>query len=588
MLARFFPVVGWLRAYPKAFLRSDLSAGFTTAVMIIPQAMGYAMLAGLPPIVGLYAALTPIFAYALLGTSRQLSVGPVATDSLLVATAVGGMANAGSDQYVAIAMTLAVLVGLVQLTLGMLRMGFVVNFLSRPVISGFTSAAALIIGASQLKYLLRVPLPQTHLVHRVLWEALRQIPQVHLLTLLLGASSVVLLVWMKRALPKWPRALLLVTATTLLVSALGWADTGVQIVGAVPSGLPKLRLPRLDFALWQALLPSAVTIALVGFMEAISVGKHFARENRYEIEPSQELVALGVANLSGGLFGGYPVAGGFARSAVNAASGARTQLSAIITAAMVGVTLIALTPLLYFMPKAALAAIILTAVAGLVDLDEPRRLWRMKRVDLGLLVFTFGMTLSIGIQWGIVLGVAASILLFVIQTTRPHFAVLGQVPGTETYLNIKRHPHAREVPSVLVVRVDAQFYFGNVSFLKETLRALEAERSGRVRAVVLDASGMNQLDSSAEAALREIDQDYSERGVRLFFARVKGPVRDVMYRSGLLKRLNDEGRIFFRTHDAVQVAQGAAPKPKSTSTQPDPRAPADQVGCGSLLPSPPA
>ena len=587
MLARFVPIARWLPAYQKVDLRSDLTAGFTTAVMIIPQAMGYAMLAGLPPIAGLYAALSPILAYALLGTSRQLSVGPVATDSLLVAAAVGAVAETGSDQYMATAMTLGAMVGLVQLLLGLFRMGFVVNFLSRPVISGFTAAAALIIGASQLKYLLRLSLPQTPHVHRVLWEVAQHIGQVHVTTLALGASSVVLLVWMKRALPKLPRALFVVAATTLVVYALGLASAGVQIIGDVPSGLPKFQLPLLDVALLKTLAPSAVTIGLVSFMEAISIGKYFARENRYDIDPNQELLALGVANLSGGFFGGYPVAGGFARSAVNASAGARTQLSAIVTVFVVAVTLLFLTPLFHFMPKAALAAIILTAVAGLLDFEEPKRLWRMKRVDLGLLVFTFAMTLSVGIQWGIVLGVLASILLFVVQTTRPHFAVLGQAPGTEAYLNVKRHPHAREVPGVLVVRVDAQFYFGNVSFLKETLRALEAERKEPLAAVVLDASGMNQLDSSAEAALREIDQDYSERGVRLFFARVKGPVRDVMYRSGLLQRLNEEGRIFFRTHDAVQVAAGAPPKPENAYAQADPRAPADRVGCGSLAPSAP-
>lgn len=585
MLSRFVPIAAWLPHYERANLRSDLMAGFTTAIMIIPQSMGYAMLAGLPPIVGLYAALTPILAYAVLGTSRQLSVGPVAMDSLLVATAVGAIAQTGTDQYVEVALVLGAITGLIQLALGLSGMGFVVNFLSRPVISGFTSAAALIIGASQLKYLLRIPLPRTHHVHRVLWAVAEQISSFHALTLAIGGISVVLLAWLKKARPAVPRALVVVVLSTLAVYGLGLSREGVRVVGEVPSGLPSFRLPALSLSLIQMLLPSAVTIALVSFMEAISVGKHFARENRYDVVPNQELIALGTANLLGSFFGGYPIAGGFSRSAVNAAAGAKTQLAALFTVALVALTLLFLTPLFHDMPEAALAAIIVNAVLGLIDLDEPRRLWAIKRADLGLLVFTFLMTLSVGIQWGIMLGVGASLLLFVVQTTRPHVAVLGQVPDTAVYLNVKRHGQARSLPGVLIVRVDAQFYFGNVSFLKETLRALESEMTSPLRAVVLDASGMNQLDSSAEAALCEIDRDYQDRDIRLIFARVKGPVRDVMYRSGLLKRLHDDGRIFFRTHEAAQFAAGRSSAPlRATTAVNDPRAPADRMGCGTLEP----
>lgn len=583
MLARLFPITSWLPSYRKEDLRSDIVAGFTTAVMIIPQAMGYAMLAGLPPIVGLYAALTPILAYALLGTSRQLSVGPVAMDSLLVAVAVGALAETGSDDYVAIAGTLGVLVGLVQLTLGVLRMGFIVNFLSRPVISGFTSAAALIIAASQLKYLLRLDLPSTHFVPKVVYEALKQAQGAHGMSMLIGLASIGTLVVLKRAVPKFPRALVVVTITTAVVSTWALDQTGVRIVGEVPSGLPGVHWPRIELDLIQTLLPAACTISLVSFMEAISIGKHFARENRYELNASQELIGLGVANVLGGLTGGYPVAGGVSRTAVAASAGARTQLFALITVSVVATTLLYLTPLFYAMPKAALAAIIVTAVVGLVDLSEPKRLWKVKPADLGLLVLTFVMTLSVGIQWGIILGVLASLLLFVVRTTQPHVAVLGQVPGTEAYLNVERHRHAQVVPGVLVLRIDAQFYFGNVSFLKDTLRSLEQRMAEPLQAVVLDASGVNQLDSSAEAALQEIDAAYAARGVRLYFARVKGPVRDVMLQSGLLERLNQEGRIVFRTHDAVQLAAGRAVVGRSGPPgAADPRAPADRVGCGKI------
>lgn len=580
LLSRVFPITEWLPGYRREDLRADTAAGFTTAVMIIPQAMGYAMLAGLPPIVGLYAALSPVLAYALLGTSRQLSVGPVAMDSLLVAVAVSAIAQTGSTQYVTIAATLGVMVGAIQLSLGALRMGFLVNFLSRPVISGFTSAAALIIGASQFKHMFRLELPSTHHVHKVILQVIQQSGHIHSMTLVLGVLSVAALLGLKRKFPKVPRALVVVVASTAAVQAFSLAGQGVQIVGKVPSGLPGFTAPLLDASLLQGLLPSAITIALVSFMEAISVGKHFARENRYEVQPSQELIALGVANISGGLLGGYPVAGGFSRTAVNAAAGARTQLSALITVATVALTLLFLTPLFESMPKAALSAIILTAVIGLVDLREPSRLWKIKRNDFALLLFTFAMTLSVGIQWGIMLGIGSSLLLFVVRTTRPHFAVLGQVPGTEAYINVQRHPQAIQFDGVLVVRVDAQFYFGNVSFLKETLKLLESEMQQPLETLVLDASGINQLDSSAEAALCEIDRDYKDRGVSLLMARVKGPVRDVMYRSGLLARLNHESRIFFRTHDAVQQALGLPiAKSEGTGTA-DGRAPADRIGCG--------
>jgi SulP family sulfate permease len=580
------PLFAWLPKYDKKLLRSDVSAGFTTAVMIIPQSMGYAMLAGLPPIVGLYAALTPVLTYAFFGTSRQLSVGPVAMDSLLVASAVGAVAQSGAADYVSVAMTLGVMTGLVQLALGVSGVGFVVNFLSRPVISGFTSAAALIIGASQLKYLLGVDLPKTHHVHRVVFEAARQLSGANLPTLIVAAASIALLVWLKRTRPSWPRALVIVVLSTSAVVGLGLVSSGVRVVGSVPSGLPSFHLPSFAPDLWERLFPSALTIGLVSFMETISVGKHFARQNRYDVNPNQELVALGLANTLGGLFGGYPVAGGFSRSAVNAAAGAKTQLAALVSVTLVAATLLFFTPLFRDLPESALAAIILTAVLGLVDVVEPRRLWRIKRPDFALLIFTFGTTLSLGIQWGILAGVGASLLLFVVQTTRPHLAVLGQVPNTEAYLNVARHRHARQFPGVLVVRLDAQFYFGNVTFLKESLRKLEAEMDAPLRVVVLDASGMNQLDSSAEAALREIDEDFKDRGVRLLFARVKGPVRDVMFRAGLLKRLHDEGRIFFRTHDAVQYAAELAPPPQPREPSvDDPRSPADRIGCGSLMPA---
>jgi SulP family sulfate permease len=578
-LAELVPILEWLPQYRRQDLGADVSAGLGTAVMLVPQAMGYAMLAGLPPVVGLYAALVPLVVYAAFGTSRQLAVGPVAMDSLLVAVAISGVATAGSDAYVAAALLLGVMVGIVQLALGLLRAGFLVNFLSRPVISGFTSAAALTIAFSQLTHLLGVALP-TGSIARTGSAALAHASDWHLPTLLLGVASIGALLAFKRAARKLPAALIVVLAATLASVAFGLERAGVAVVGSTPRGLPSQ--PSLDAQLALQLLPSAFTLAFLSFMETISVGRHFARLNRYEVRPNQELGAIGLANLLGGLCGGYPVAGGLSRSAVNAAAGARTQVAALTTAAVVGLTLAFLTPLFAAMPRAVLAALILTAVLGLFDSQEPRRLWRIKRNDFHLLLFTFVATLTVGIQYGILVGVAASIALFVVRTTRPHVAVLGRIPGTEAYLNVERHPQAETFPGVCVVRIDAQFYFGNVSFLKQTLRQLEEAMPAPIVAMVLDASGINQLDSSAEGALRELDDDYHARGVKLYFAHVKGPVRDVLYRSGLLERLSSEGRIALRTHSAVCAALGQAPErpslPAPAST--DVRAPADRIGCG--------
>ncbi|MDD9947014.1 MAG: solute carrier family 26 protein [Myxococcales bacterium] len=573
----------WLRSYRRTDLRPDVAAGLTTAVMLIPQGMGYAMLAGLPPIVGLYAALIPPIAYAATGRSRQLSVGPVAMDSLLVAVSLGALAAPESDAYVALAAMLAVLVGGLQWLMGALGIGFVVNFLSRPVISGFTSAAALIIGGSQLTHMLQVPLPRTHHVHRIVAEALAQLGSWSWLSLAIGAGSVVSLLLLRRLRPAFPRALFVIAAATLITALAGWAEGGLGIVGEVPAGLPRLMLPKVDPQDALTLLPAALTIALVSFLETISVGKRLARGEGDEVDANAELRAIGAANLGGGLFGGYPVAGGLSRSAVNDAAGARSQLSGLITAAAVGITLVFFTPLFHDMPKAALAAVIMTAVFGLIDLAEPRRLFRVKRQDFFLLVLSFVATLSFGIQQGIAVGVGASMLLFIVLTTRPHVAVLGRIPGTEAYLNVERHPHAETLPGVLIVRLDAQFYFGNVTFLRQTLKRLEAEREIPLKAIVLDFSGVNQLDSSAESALCELDRAYASRGVRLLLSRVKGPVRDVLFRSELLERLDADHRVFFRTHDAVQAAAGSERLP-SQPPSPDPRAPADRIGCGRFEP----
>ncbi len=581
------PIVGWLRDYQRADLGPDVIAGLTTAVMLVPQGMGYALLAGLPPIHGLYASVAPILLYAILGTSRHLAVGPVAMDSILVAGAVGAIAAVGTETYVLIAAALGVMVGGVQAVLGFLRAGFLVNFLSRPVVAGFTAAAALIIAASQLGHLLGVELPRTHHVHRVVWDAIRSFSSWSWPTIALGAASIAALVVSKRRWPRFPAALAVVVVATLAVWLLGLSNQGVAIVGEVPAGLPSLRVPALDSALVMQLVPAALTIALVSFMEGISVGRTFAQELRYDIYPNRELIALGFANLAGGVTGGYPIAGGFSRTAVNVRAGAKTQLAALVTCAVVVVTLLVLTRAFFYLPKAALSAIIVAAVAGLIDVAGAREVYRVKRTDFYLLVLTFAATLTLGIQWGILVGVAASVLLFLVRTTQPYFAVLGRVPESQTYLNVARHPQAETLPGIILVRIDAQFYFGNVSFLKETVRTLVRESETPVRYFVLEAAGVNGLDFAAAATLAELDEELESQGTKLVLTRVKGPVRDVLHRTGLLEKLASEGRLYLSTHRAIEVLRSGMALPDLSPEPDDFRDPADQVGCGMLNPHAP-
>lgn len=561
-MLRVPPFARWIRTYRVGDLRGDVTAGATTAAMLVPQSMAYALLAGLPAITGLYAAFAAPLAYALLGGSRKLAVGPVAMDSLLAAAVLAPVFAGGSASYVEAAALLALLVAAIQVAMGLLGLGFLVNFLSRPVISGFTSAAALVIGASQLGGLLGVSLPASQGLHTVLGALAGRIGEVHLPTLALGASSLVALVLLARR-PALPRALLVLIGGAAATWALGLAERGVATLGHVPSGMPTPGWPDLPVAEMTALLPGAAAIALLSFAEAISSGLAVA-ERGEELDADQELVALGLANAAAGLCRGYPIAGGLSRTAVNAQAGARSPLAGVITAGLVAAVLVALTPVFAGVPKAVLAAIIVTAVAGLVDTALPRELWRVRRRELAVLVLTFAATLFLGITTGLLLGVGASLLLFVLRTTRPHTAVLGRLPGTEVYRNVRRFPDAEPVPGLVLVRLDAQLYFANAAFLKETVRRLVDEHAGPVRAVVLDAGVIHDVDVSALAALRQIRDELAPRGVALYLADVKGPVRDLLVRSGFMGELGP-GRFTFTVHEAVLRASGAASGP------PDPR-----------------
>lgn len=549
------PLIKMLRGSDRESLRGDLTAGLTTAVMLVPQGMAYAMLAGLEPIVGLYASTLPTAIYALLGTSRSLAVGPVAMVSLLVAAGVAPLAGDDPVLYAAYASLLMLMVGVMQAGMGFARLGFLVKYLSHPVIAGFTSAAALIIGSSQLKHVLGLDIPRSHHVHAIVASALAQVGDVHLVTLAIALASVAALVILKKAAPRFPRFLLVVAAGGLAVWGLGLDDAGVAIVGAVPSGLPSPALPSISGQALAGLLPTALAIALVGFMESIAVAKAFARKGGYAVDANQELRALGLANVGGAFFQGYPVTGGFSRTAVNAQAGARTPLAGLITAVAVAASLLLLTPLFFYLPKAVLAAIILTAVLGLVDVAEARHLWSSSKPDFALMALTFAATLVLGIEQGIGLGVAASLVWFVLSNSKPNIAVLGRVPGQRTFRDVRRRPEAQALDGVVAVRVDAPLFFANAASLQDAVRDLVLPDT---RAVILDASAIGSIDSSGADALSELAASLRDDGVELWLSTVRGPVRDALDHSSLGQAIPPE-RVVEQVWDAWVALAPAAP-----------------------------
>lgn len=555
-MARLFPIFTWGSRYDRADLRSDLGAGLTVGAMLVPQAMAYALLAGLPPAVGLYAATVPVVVYALFGTSRQLAVGPVAIVSLLTASALAPLVEEGSAGYLAAASLLALMVGVVHLVLAAGRLGFLVNFLSHSVLVGFTAAAAVIIGFSQVKHLLGVSIERQPHFYQTVLDVFGSLGGVHGLTLAVGATALAALFALKKKLPGLPAALIVVVGSILASELFQLEDRGVGVVGDIPDTLPVFALPTFDGSLVGSLVGSALVITLVGFMESIAVAKVYARRHRYELEPNSELVALGGANVAAGLFGGYPVTGGFSRTAVNDSAGARTPLASLVTAAVVLATVVFLTPLLASLPNAALGAIIVMAVTGLIDVAEMRHIAHVKRSDLIGLVVAFVATLSLGIELGIVVAVVASMLVVFARMSMPHSAVLGHLDDTSSYRNIERFPEAHTVDGICVVRVDAALSFVNALNVKRLLMAHarslpHCDESSR--ALVLDASGINDLDVTGAEMVHEVVADLDDVGVVLHLADVKGPVRDVLRRSGTWTML--DGRIHASTTDAVAAVQ---------------------------------
>ncbi|MEY3626825.1 MAG: sulfate permease family protein [Pseudomonadota bacterium] len=561
-LDAFLPMLEWARPYDRDTLVSDLVAALIVTIMLIPQSLAYASLAGLPPEVGLYASIVPLLMYAMLGSSRVLAVGPVAVVSLMTATAIGEHAAVGSPHYWSVAITLAFLSGAMLLVMGLLRMGFLANFLSHPVISGFITASALLIAAGQFKVILGIK-AEGHNFFELVWSVIQQLGHIQPITAGMGMTTVAFLFWARRGLKpllqSWGLPVRLadvlakagpvagIAVTAAITWFFEWHLAGVKIVGYVPAGLPPLTWPQWDMTLWQELTVPALLISVVGFVESVSVGQTLAAKRRQRIVPDRELVALGASNLGASFTGGFPVTGGFARSVVNFDAGAQTPAAGVFTAVGILVAALLLTPALYFVPQATLSATIVVAVLSLVDMSILRSTWAYSRADFAAVVATLLVTLAIGVEEGLVAGVALSLLLYLFKTSRPHIAEVGLVPGTEHFRNVLRHP-VKVNPHLASLRVDESLYFANARVLEDRVNALVAERL-QLQHLVLQCSAINDIDASALDSLEAINQRLADSGVRLHLSEVKGPVMDRLQATAFLSNLS--GKIYLSHFQAV-------------------------------------
>ena len=560
---RYLPILGWGKAYTWNTLTSDLVAAMIVMIMLVPQSLAYALLAGLPAEVGLYASMLPLIAYAIFGTSRTLAVGPVAVISLMTAAILDKIAGGSSAEYLAAAITLAAISGLILLALGIFKLGFLANFLSHPVISGFITASGVLIAAGQLKTILGIKASGDTLLE-ILGSLAGTLQDTNFFTLTIGVAAVSFLFWVRKGLkpllvgtglrPRLadllsrtgPIAALAATAFAAWLFDLG--SKGVNLVGTVPQGLPPLSLPSFSLELWRDLALPALLISVVGFVESVSVGHTLAAKRRQRIEPDQELIGLGASNIAAAVTGGYPVAGGFARSVVNFDAGAETPAAGAFTAIGLAFATLFLTPLLAYLPQATLAATIIVAVLSLVDLSILKRTWAYAKSDFAAVAATILLTLVVGVEIGITVGVILSILIHLYKTSRPHIAIIGQVPGTEHFRNVLRHKVVTD-PSILSVRVDESLYFVNARYLEDYIYAVIA-KSKDLNHVILVCSAVNDIDMSALESLENINARLKDAGVAFHLSEVKGPVMDRLERSGFIPHMT--GGIFLSQHQALQ------------------------------------
>jgi sulfate permease, SulP family len=568
----WFPPAQWLRGYRGDTFAADLLAGVIVTIMLIPQSLAYALLAGLPPEMGLYASILPLVAYALLGTSRTLSVGPVAVISLMTATAVGKVAASGSADYASAAVALAALSGLMLVAMGLLRFGFLANFLSHPVVSGFITASGIIIALSQARHILGIHAQGDNLPD-LLISLFGSMGQFSAITLVTGLAVLAFLFWARKGLepllkgigvPGKAAAILAragpvfaILATVAVSIGADYQAQGVALVGAIPSGLPAFSMPPMDIEVWSELAVSALLISIIGFVESVSVGKTLAAKRRQNIHANQELLALGGANIASAVSGGLPVTGGFSRSIVNFDAGAQTQAASVLAAAGIALAALFLTPLLMHLPKATLAATIIVAVTSLIDTDILKKSWRYAKSDFIAVTTTIVTTLLMGVELGVLCGIVASIVLHLYKTTRPHVAVVGAVAGTEHFRNVLRH-NVITYPNLVSLRIDESLYFANAGFLEDCIYKLVFERD-QLEHVILQCTAVNEIDMSALEMLEAVDHRLQEQGITLNLSEVKGPVMDALKQVNFLNTLS--GNVYLTHYQAVKSLKSDEPEP---------------------------
>ncbi|MEX2601093.1 MAG: sulfate permease [Balneolaceae bacterium] len=547
----FFKITDWISGYTLEDAAGDLKGGLTTGFILIPQGMAYAVIAGVPPIYGLYAGLIPLLIYPLFTTSRHLSIGPVAIDMLIVAAGFGAVAASVNNDYLGYVLLLTLITGILQLGMGLLRLGSLFNFFSRPVISGFVMAAPLIIALTQLENLFGIQLNGSHNMIRLAGEFLSEFNHIHLATLWWGVASMAVLLLLKRVAPKWPGSVLVLGLSLIAAWLSGIEQQNVAIVGSIPAGLPPLSLPPVGYESVTTLLPTALTLALVQFMTITSLSNLFAKRHGYLVDSSQELVSLGASNITGSFFSSLPVSSSISRSAASEQAGARTPLSNVITAVIILLTLLFLTPLFYYLPMPVLASIIIVAVFGLIDIEELKFLIKTRKSEGGIALFTFFCTLFIGIQEGILLGIGVSMLVMLVKVSRPDVAELGVIPNTRSFKNLKRNPDARRIDGILILRIDASFSFMNAEFFRDFILEKSRQQSPDTRHVIIDGSSMNMLDTTAIDSLISIIKTLRQWEMDLYLTGLKGPIRDIIHRSGFEEYLGSDH--FHRTpHMAVK------------------------------------
>lgn len=565
--SKYFPILDWGRQYRSETFVNDGIAAVIVTIMLIPQSLAYALLAGLPPQVGLYASILPLVAYAIFGTSRTLAVGPVAVISLMTAVAAGKLAAQGSPEYLAVAILLALISGIMLTVMGLLRLGFIANFLSHPVISGFITASGILIAVSQLKHILGVN-ASGHNILEMGQALISKLAETNMPTLAIGVISTMFLFWVRKGFKPLLMKLglserlagigtkigpvIAVVVSILAVFALGLADQGVKIVGDIPKGLPPLSVPEFDLELWRSLLASSLIIAIIGFVESISVAQTLAAKRRQRIDPDQELIGLGTANIAGAFSGGYPVTGGFARSAVNFDAGAETPAAGAFTAIGIALATLFLTPFLYFLPIATLAATIIVAVLSLVDIKSIKQAWAYSKSDFAAMMVTIVLTLTLGVEAGVMSGVAISIAIYLFRSSRPHFAIVGQVPDTDHFRNTERHK-VQTNPRLVTVRIDESLFFANARFMEDAIYDLALDKPD-LEHVILMCSAVNDIDLSALESLEAINERLKSVNIKFHLSEVKGPVMDKLKRSHLLHELS--GEVFLSQIDAIRRTIG--------------------------------